>query len=391
MSFDTINLGALHHKKVSLVTSGGVVKAGAWHLGVSLALAECGFTFSTINDLNPTDPLTISSYVGSSAGSLVNLYLASGFTPKEIINSFLSDKSSELKPIRYKDMLSLKRPGVPAKRFSKYNPFDEFPAGIRHLMKPFSHIPGIFTTHGLHDYLVNNVITSNRFEDYPDMFVTATQLDHSKKYIFSKYQYPNPRHDNTAYYKTGIDITKAVAASMSVPPFYAPYPIKLADERTEYFIDGEIRETLSTHIACDNKSDYIISSWTHTPYHFQESIGSLAHYGIPAIAVQSIYLMIQKKIVADRALRRNYGDLISIISQYLKDNNIDTIHRKKIQSILEQKLNFNPKVKLIDIHPEHDDYKIFFTSSFSLNKDNTAHLVNRGFKQALKVLSELKL
>jgi predicted acylesterase/phospholipase RssA len=392
LSFDSIDLRPLHNKKVTFVTSGGVVKAGAWHLGVALALHECGFTFSTVSNPKPQQSLSVDSYVGSSAGSLINLYLASGHRPKEIINAFLSNKHSDLKPIGYKEMLSLKRPEVPKrKRINKYNPFSEFPAGIRHLIKPIAQISGLFTTEGLQKYLQEYVITSNRFEDYPDMFVTATQLDHSRKYIFSKYKYPNPRHDNTAYYKTGVDITKAIAASMSVPPFYAPYPIHLTEDNTEYFIDGEIRETLSTHVAYDNKADYVISSWTHTPYHFHDEIGSLVNYGIPAIAMQSIYLLIQKKIIADRAQRKNYSDLFNIIYKYLNDNNFDSVHKKKIMTILEQKLNHDPKVKLIDIYPTHDDYKIFFTSSFSFNKDNTAHLVNRGFKRALQVLEKLDL
>ncbi len=390
MSFESINLEPLYDKKCALVLSGGVVKAGAWHLGVALALAECGFSFANINNLHPDNKLKISSYVGSSAGSLINLYLANGFSPKDVINSFLSSDDTDLKPITYKDMLSLKRPERTKQKISKYDPFSEFPIGIRHIIKPIAQIPGLFTTEGLQQYLLNHVISSNNFEDYPDMFVTATHLDQSKKIIFSKYRYPNPRHDNTAIYTTGTKVSQAVAASMSVPPFYAPYPIENSEtNKVEYFIDGEIRETLSTHIAVDNNADYVFSSWTHTPYHFQEEVGSLINYGVPAIAVQAIYLLIQKKIVADRAKRKNYSDLISTVSNYLKDNNFPEIHRKKICKIMEQKLNFRPDIKLIDIYPDHKDFKIFFTSSFSLKKENTELMVKRGFRKTLQVLNRL--
>lgn len=392
MSFNSINLSPLYDKKCSLVLSGGVVKAGAWHLGVALALAECGFSFSNINDLQTGSKLEISSYVGSSAGSLINLYFASGYTPKEIINSFLSREDSELTPLSYKDMLCLKRPAISKKRTHDYDPFGEFPMGIKHLIKPILKIPGIFTTDGLRKYLVDSVISSNDFNDYPDMFVTATQLDHSRKVIFSKYNYPNPRHDNTANYYTGAKVSEAIAASMSVPPFYCPYPIlNTTTDEIDYYIDGEIRETLSTHVAVDNKADFVFSSWTHTPYHFHEEIGSLVNYGVPAIAVQAIYLMIQKKIIADRAKRDSYGDLLSTVSSYFKDNKFSEIHRKKLMAIMESKLNFNPNIKFIDIYPDHKDYKIFFTSSFSLKKENTALMVNGGFKKTLQVLQKLDL
>ena len=67
------------------------------------------------------------------------------------------------------------------------------------------------------------------------------------------------------------------------------------------YIDGEIRETLSTHVAEDNDCDIIISSWTHTPYHYHDEVGSLINYGLTSIMIQSIYLIIQKKIMPSLA------------------------------------------------------------------------------------------
>ena len=67
-------------------------------------------------------------------------------------------------------------------------------------------------------------------------------------------------------------------------------------KQTDYYIDGEIRDTLSTHVASDHGCETIISSWTHTPYHWHDEVGSLIHYGLPAICTQAIYLLIQQKI-----------------------------------------------------------------------------------------------
>ena len=391
MVLNTVDISPFKNKKTSLVLSGGVVKAGAWHLGVAHALEDLGFTFASISNPKPDCDYTISSYVGASAGSLINMYFANGFTPTDVIKSFLRDDHAAVRSFSYRDMLSLKRPIKNGNKNPLYEPFHEFPLGIRHLIKPLVKFSGIFSTEGLRQYLLKDVIKSNNFDDYPDMFIIATQLDHSRKVIFSKYQYPNPRHDTTAEYYTGHDVTDAVAASMSVPPFYAPFPIYNPQTKlTDYYIDGEIRETLSTHAAIDNGSDIVISSWTHTPYHFHDEIGSLVNYGMPAIAVQSIYLLIQKKIVSSRARIATNRDLLDSISSYMKDNKLGEIHRKKILKIVEKKLDYKPNVKLIDIYPDHHDYKTFFSSSFSLKKSVTEHLVQQGYNRTLEVLKDVQ-
>jgi predicted acylesterase/phospholipase RssA len=221
-----------------------------------------------------------------------------------------------------------------------------------------------------------------------DLFIVATQLDHSRKVIFSKYNYPNPSHDSTSVYYTGTNVSQAAAASMSVPPFYCPYPIKNPITKgIDYYIDGEIRETLSTHVAEDNGCDVIISSWTHTPYHFHDEVGSLVNYGLQPIAIQSIYLMIQKKIISSRAERAKAIDIMDTVNDYMKKEKFGTTHRREIMAILERKLNINPKVKLIDIFPDHHDYKLFFANSFSLNSKVSAHAVEAGYKRTMQILA----
>lgn len=76
---------------------------------------------------------------------------------------------------------------------------------------------------------------------------------------------------------------------MSLPPIFAPYPIRHTGGKQRYYIDGEIRETLSTHVAKDNGCDLLICSYTHQPYHFKEDIGSLFNYGIAAVVIQTVY------------------------------------------------------------------------------------------------------
>ncbi len=387
-----VDISKFKGKKTALVFSGGVVKAAAWHLGVSLALDEFGFCLNS-NGKKSEDGLDISTYVGSSAGALISLYFASGFRPIDIIAATIENSNPTLKPITYKDMLSLTNPMKKPPKSTTYDPFDGLPFYIKALLTPFLNISGLFSTHGLHRYIQKNVIHSDDFSDYSaDLFVVATQLDHSRKVIFSKFNYPNPSHDPTAVYYTGISICDAVAASMSVPPFYAPYPVKNSlTKQIDYYIDGEIRETLSTHVAIDNGCEIIISSWTHTPYHYHDEIGSLVNYGIPAICIQAIYLLIQKKIVDHRSRRLNSKDILETVSDYMKKDKFTESQRKKITSILEQKLNHQPNLHLIDIYPSHENYNLFFKNSFSLNADKMAEIIKMGYKRTYEIFRQKDL
>ncbi|OFZ14206.1 MAG: hypothetical protein A2X86_04965 [Bdellovibrionales bacterium GWA2_49_15] len=387
----SVNLLPFKNKKVALVLSGGVVKAAAWHLGVSLALEELGFAFKH-NNSDPKADFEIGTYVGSSAGALVSLFFACGIRPIDVIQASVDPRNARIRPITYKDMLCLGHPRKRPPRPLIFDPFEDFPYFVRKVLSPFLSISGIFSTKGLYKYITENVLVASDFCDYKaDLFVVATQLDHSRKVIFSKYNYPSPLHDSTAHYYTGIPVADSVCASMSVPPFYVPYPIvNNHTSQVDYYIDGEIRETLSTHVSIDNGCEFIISSWTHTPYHYQDEIGSLVNYGLPAICVQSIYLLIQKKIVESRARRATAKDILDTVYDFMHGNQFSKSDTNKLLSILERKLNYSPKVKLIDIYPTNENFKLFFTNSFSLNAEKMSYIVKMGYKRTLEVFKEFE-
>ena len=385
MSVDKTNLSSFRNKKIALVLSGGITKAAAWHLGVAWALDDLGFTLK--HNRSSSSDLEIGTYVGSSAGALMNLYFANGFKPRDVIESYLYGTRTKIKPVHYKDMLSLRRPLIKKSRSKYYDPFSLFPTVIKALLNPFNNISGLFSTLGLKNYIEKNILEFNSYEEYKaDLFTVATQLDHSRKVIFSKYHYPSPYHDSTAVYYKNISVSDSVAGSMSVPPFYSPFPVDnpLTGE-VDYYIDGEIRETLSTHVALDNQCDVVISSWTHTPYHYHDEIGSLVNYGLPAICTQAIYLMIQKKIVTHRAKWHKSNDIINTLSEYMKKEKFSNQHRLKILNILEEKLNYDSKVTLIDIHPEHKDYHLFFKNSFSLNPETMSEVVDLAYERTKEI------
>jgi len=390
------NLENLKNKKVALVLSGGVVKAAAWHLGVTLALEELGFHLRSNKDISDQQdqekhPLEISTYVGSSAGAFIGALLASGLGSRDIIKSIIGINKDKMKPITYKEMFYFKPQPLRPKKSDIYHPLDHLPLPIKGVLKPFLSFSGFFSTYGLKKYLLENILVTDSFDDFlADLFVVTTQLDDSKKVIFGKYNYPNPSHDSTAVYRTDCGISDAVSASMAVPPFYSPFPINNPQtNQTDYYIDGEIRDTLSTHVAEDNGCEYIISSWTHTPYHYQDEIGSLVNYGLPSIGIQAIYLMIQKKIVTARAKRATALDILDTVNEFMRAEKFSESQRKSLLTVLERKLNVKRNVKLIDIYPDHEDYKLFFANSFSLNPKTASHAVRMGYKKTMAVMSEL--
>lgn len=373
-------------KKIGFVLSGGVVRAAAWHLGVALALEEVGIKF--VNHKNsseslPADTPFISTYVGSSAGALISTFLASGYGPHEIISAIFGGHET-IRKLKYSDMFYLKRPNVKTTGSYNFDPLKNMPLLTKTFLKPLYSISGFFSTEGIRKYLLGNFLPTDSFEELAaDLFIVATQLDHSRKVIFSKYNYPNTKFDSTAVYYTGFPISNSAAASMSVPPFFSPYPMyNPITKQVDYYIDGEIRETLSHHVAIDNGCEVIINSWTHTPYHYHDEIGSLVHYGIPSILVQAFYLMIQKKIITERSNNTTAQDLINTIADYMINERMTQKQIREVVSILERKLNYRSNIVFVDIFPDHHDYELFFTSFFSLDKNQLTQTVRAGYKAA---------
>lgn len=367
----------------ALVLSGGFSKAAIWHTGVILGLEEAGYT---INNPEKGQSNNITTIVGSSAGALVGAMLTNGYTAFDIIESQLPPYNGKLPRLRYKDIFKINIPNDLKTLRSVINKSD-----LLKNIESLKNIPGIFTTDGIKNYLIKNIIKEDQFPCHElDFFVIATQLDHSRKCVFGKYKFPNPKHDPTTHYYTNFKISDAVAASMSVPILYSPVKIKNPTTGDyNYFLDGEIRDTLSTHVAAENNCDTIISSWIYTPYHYQREIGSLYKYGIPAIGIQTLNLLIQKKIVSSRANYSTAKDILATVNQYCVDQKIKESHRKKLLNILEIKLNYKKDIKYIDIFPKTDDTKFFFTNLLSLSQKNIELVVQLARKRTLEVLNNV--
>lgn len=392
-------------KKIAFVCSGGGIKAGAFHLGVALALEEKGFSFlGGLND-SQTAPLRpsreISTYVGSSAGSIVAALLAAGYSVQNIFNSFLGEEPQTerdripkvLPKLTYTKLFKL-RSEIAQEQWQQLmnlkNVFQSLLKGEWESLLEFKWLKmsGFLSTKGVEKYLSEEVLPKNSFADYrADLFVVATQLNHSRKVVFGKYRYDPPGEDPSCRFVNDVPISHACAASTALPVIFAPYVIPAGDKSLAY-IDGEIRDTLSTHVAYDAGADLVFASYTHQPYHLKKELGSLTKMGIPAILVQSIYLAVEQKINSTIYTRECHLKALDQVTKYCKSQGLDDSKIKRIAEIMESALECRSEVETVYIHPRVDDPHLFFQEHFNLHPAKMSEIVRSGFRAASKTLEK---
>lgn len=395
--------------RTGLVCSGGATKAAAFHIGVCLALRDKGFSFvgGKADSITPPNaipfpppkyhPFQIATYVGSSAGALIATMLASGVGIESLINSFTEDKNfkipgafKEIPKIQYADMLKLNWP-KPSTLLRSFQKSSILAKTWESMLLRNLRLPGLFTTKGLADYLRTHVLPSDYFHEMkPDLFIVGTQLDHSRKIIFGRFG-TEKTFDEYSQYASNAPISDAVAASMSLPPIYAPYKIQHTGGKSRYYIDGEIRETLSTHVAKDNHCDLILVSYTHQPYHYKEETGSLIHYGIPAIVIQSLYQAIEQKIYSARKVHNMKKAVLDTVTEFFKKKKLDEVDLTELTKTLEEKMDYRIGTNYVFIHPEPKDKEMFFGDHFTLNSATLQNVVTIGYKRAMAELRKYDL
>ncbi|MBK7889657.1 MAG: patatin-like phospholipase family protein [Bdellovibrionales bacterium] len=394
-------------KSVALVLSGGGIKAAAFHLGVCLALREKGFQFAggTKEEVQlryPDDRLTFKIYVGSSAGSFITSLLASGHSVESIIDAFERGAESELnkfsrkrkiftrlKPITYREIFAV----------NGTNFLDSLPGflkrkslvtgGLEAFLKNGFKLNGLFTTKNIERYLRTNVLKENSFSSLGvKSYVIATQLNHSRKVVFG--DFPETYKVKNIKYANFASISDAVAASTSLPPFFAPYGIKNQKGKELFFFDGEIA-IRSTHVAADAGADLVIASYSIQPYHYNPVMGSLHNYGIPLIINQALYQVIQQKIEKHIDHQQQIAAIMSAVDGYFRQQGLPDEHREKLIEILTKRVNFRPEVDWIYIHPSPNDYEMFFVDHFSLNAEILGRIVHIGFRAGIQALRKFDL
>ena len=395
-------------KKIALVLSGGGIKAAAFHLGVCLALREKGFKFAggSADDVHmkyADDKLTFKVYVGSSAGAVITAFLASGYGIESVIDAFERGAATDLnrltkrkkvfarlKPITYRDLFALNGGNFVSFIPNVLRRNSIVTGGLEALIKNGFKINGLFTTKGIERYLRTHVLQENDFRSLGvELYIVATQLNHSRKVVFGNF--PQTKKEKNIKYGNYASISDAVAASASLPPVFAPYGIRNQNGKELHFFDGEIRETLSTHVAADAGADLVISSYSVQPYHYTPVMGSLHEYGIPLIINQALYQVIQQKIEKHIEHQQQISAIMSAVDGYFKQSGLPDEHRVKLIDILEKRVNHRSGVDYLYIHPSPQDHEMFFVDHFSLNPQILGRIVHIGFRAALQVLRKLDL
>ncbi len=404
--YTNLNMRLSEKQNLALVLSGGGVKAAAFHIGVCIALREKGFKFAGgspehVTNVFAANEMTFKTYVGSSAGSVIATFLAAGYDIDSIVEAFMrgtgdtetSAKKSQkpaptyLKSLTYRDIFALNvKAGHPSRIFSSF--FKKKPVisgGLEVLLKRGFKFSGVFSTENLERFLRENVHPENTFKSLGvQLYIIATQLNHTRKVIFGNFAETTKTDEIThANFST---VSQAVAASAALPPFFAPYSINDDRGREIYYFDGEIRDTLSTHVATDQGSDLVIASYSIQPYHWNKEIGSLHEFGAPVIFNQALYQVVQQKIANHLKTHKMVKNLISAVDGYLKQTDISNEPREKLIEILVSRTDFKPNTEYIYIHPSPHDYEMFFADHFSLNPVILSKIVKTGFKAAMQAL-----
>lgn len=394
-------------KKIALVLSGGGIKAAAYHIGVCLALQEKGFKFSggskeiiTLkkNASKPSEKL-IELYVGSSAGAFISSTLASGRSLEAVISAFqvgfglnskikISD-DEKIKAIGYRHIFN-----VNTKRMLSFIPEalmqkTIITGGLESLIKKGFKLNGLFNTNGVERYLRKYILEENDFSRLgSELFIISTQLNHSRKTVFGNFK--ESTKTDTIKYVNYATISQAVAASTSLPPVFAPYPIKRPDGKIIYHYDGEIRDTLSTHVAADHGADFIIASYSMQPYHYVPEIGSLHKFGMPAIINQALYQALEQKVAKHILYQQQKKDVYASLKEICEDENLSAKLKEKILSTVKKDLELKPEIDYLYIAPRPQDYEMFFADHFSLNSKILEKIVRIGFKAGITALRTLE-
>lgn len=438
-------------KRIAFVGSGGAAKALWYHLGVIKALEEEGIGLRGYGR-----PHEIVEVVGSSAGSLFGAFACNNFSydtiahfldEKEFIQYFINfapREKGKMTGLSYYDVLPPNIPdfhelaakikdaadigrfadllndlGEYARSFipeflrtgdieagyerilSDYGDVNYF--GLENILRELIRFPALSNTDRIQKYL-EDILEINDFHQLKrergiDFYVIATELDRPRKAIFGPKRSPFTTDPWEDRWIDSVPISAACAASCSLPGIYRPKLLTVEGEKL-YFIDGEVKKTLSTGVPRENGADLIIISHTLEPYQYDERWGSLTRSGFFSIFLQSVYIMVAQKIRSSwqaHTIRRQVFDYFSTpdfqkeLDIILKD--MRTGDRRKAKKALTGFLKDKVcEILQIDLDLQYlyfpSSSEIFWMDHFNIFPHYMRKLVNSGYNRAKQILKD---
>ncbi len=351
------------------MAGGGAVKAYAFHLGVIRAMREGGFHFRGgtrwMPHRAPEGQREVNLYVGSSAGSCVVASMASGHSVTDLRRA-LRGQVPGVPTFGYRTLFVpvMPNPARHARRLARrlrlgaLRPHHLVDAG------------GPFTTAGVERFFRRHVVPANRFADLgADLFITATQVNGSRHVIFGPVDSTGSAgYDQQRAYYDNVSVSRAVAAAVAVPPFFQPYTITnpASGEEIQYY-DGEVRETLSAHIARDNGADFIITSSIWAPYQYSKGMGTVSDLGMSAAAEQALHQLVEEKERRDQLTERQHQDLIQHLAAEGPRLGLSEAATAELCQGAAQVLGHRP-VPTLEVKPLPDDHRFFLEGFFRFNQ-----------------------
>lgn len=332
----------------TLVLSGGATKAFYFHLGVLKVLR----------------PSEVTAIVGTSAGSVLGAFIASGASVDTLLTSLYQKKvyipkfdswvrtltSSMLFRPKYKDITkqSLYTSWV-GLQFLLTLPRvfwhqDIVAEALDRLVNSQLHATAFFDSSALEDLFQSLLPTSDFANLDHELYVVATGLDSQKRGVFNgRYDF----EDEANVFLTDVPIHKAVRASSAIPGMFEPVKIK-----GEYYIDGEVKQTLSADIGV-RLTDQVVISHTYQPLALQGK-GSVRNMGWLNVLKQSTSIVFHERIAVWR-------------------------------HIYEQQ---HPEKEIIWIEPTPDDLDFFLAPEFSFRPEVQKKMIKSGENAARRALME---
>jgi predicted acylesterase/phospholipase RssA len=351
--------------RVALVAGGGAVKAYAFHVGVLQGLAGDGFCFRSglrwQPQVAPRGRREINIYVGSSAGACVAASLASG-RPLRDLRDAVCGGSRGVPSFGYRVLFVPVAPN-PARYLGR------LAARARHGLLRAHHlldIDGPMTTAGVEKYFRRHALPTNRFGDLAaELYIAATQVNGSRKVVFGpRDSLTAEGYDHECAFYDNVPISQAIAAAVAVPPLFAPYPITSpASGKRFHYYDGEVRDTLSLHVARDVGAEFAIASSIWHPYAYDDRVGTLADLGITAIAEQALQQAIEQKVTRDRQQAERCDELLALIDAHAAEQGLSAEAAAALRGRVCDVLHHRP-VRTLHVVPQRADSEFFFEGSF---------------------------
>ncbi|PRQ06595.1 patatin-like phospholipase family protein [Enhygromyxa salina] len=271
--------------KIALVLAGGAMTGGAFKMGGLKALNDF---------LVGRGIVDFDIYVGLSAGALLSVPLAAGFSPDEMIR-VIDGTSERFEPLRPSDLYTpnvteiVGRPARLAWELARYGPclLADFMRGIPGLPSTFHDALGELLRSPdymhvermalrLRDKVSPRVSLPAVTEAIPSGFMTNAPVERWVRRNLEKIGVPNDfrafaaKHDNQLFITAceldtaervifgadeheGLRISEAVQASTALPILYQPARLEGVD-----YIDGAVRNTANIDVAIDKGADLVI-------------------------------------------------------------------------------------------------------------------------------------